>query len=388
MGRSLFVITDPRVLETYSHEKPSRRRRSSPEKLRYLVRLRQGLQSLPPRELSMLYLVKAKRNIQELVSPLFSVRQSNVSYRLNRAQERIRLHHEFLEICSETQLRRQLIEAGLTEPIIRMVTGTVRTTSQSATAQALSTSQGTIRHHFDVVLKKLESIAPDSPALALLRKMRANPNGLRALNPQSRFQWKVQQGTDKPAGPDQRREGQLGKRRYKGVSSTRHGWETRIKSDGRYYRFRYFETIEEAALAYDLAFKIFYPERSGPNKITPEMVTEPRAAAVKSVVLTTIAEHPVAKEYTGITYQHGRYVTYINLNGRRAGLGTYQTLGEAAVAYNIGHQLIFGGGIGPNPVQKDELSSQRLAEITAFVQRQLRKRFPNYFTSDTPSPPH
>lgn len=384
MGRGLFLITDPRILETYSYEKRSRRR-LTPEKLRYLVRLRQGLQSLPPRELSMLYLVKAKRNLQEQVSPLFSVRQSNISYRLNRAQERVRLHHEFSEICSETQLRRQLIDAGVTEPIITMVAGTVRTTSQSATAKALSTSQGTIRHHFDVVLKKLESAAPDSPALALLRKMRANPNGLRALNPQGRFQWKVQPGTDKSADPRQPRDGLLGKCRYKGVSSTKHGWETRIKSDGRYYRFRYFGTIEEAALAYNIAFTVFHPRRSGPNKINPETVPPPRQAAVQTIVLTTITEHPIAKEYTGVTQRHGKYVTHMNVGGRRASLGTYERLVEAAVAYNIGYQMVFGPGGGPNPVREDEVTPNALTEITAFVRGQVTKRFPGYFADDSPS---
>jgi hypothetical protein len=333
----------------------------------------------------MLYLVKAKRNIQELVSPLFSVRQSNVSYRLNRAQERIRLHHEFLEICSETQLRRQLIEAGITEPIIRMVTGTVRTTSQSATAQALSTSQGTIRHHFDVVLKKLESTAPNSPALALLRTMRANPNGLRALNPQGRFQWKVQPGTDKTADPHQPRGGLLGKCPYKGVSSTKHGWETRIKSDGRYYRFRYFGTIEEAALAYNIAFTIFHPERRGPNKIGPDTVPPLRQDAVRAIVLTTIHEHPIAKEYTGVTQRQGKYTTYMNVGGRRASLGTYERLAEAAVAYNIGHQIVFGPGTGPNPVREDEVTPEVLAEITAFVRKQVAKRFPGYVADNMTS---
>ena len=103
----------------------------------------------------MLYAVRVLRVEQDELTSLYSVRQSNISYRLDRAEYRIQLHAEISSICSETQLRRVLYDVGISESAVRAVLGVVKTSSQSATANALNVTQGSVRHIFSTAITKL-----------------------------------------------------------------------------------------------------------------------------------------------------------------------------------------------------------------------------------------
>lgn len=167
--------------------------------IRSLDFLKRALQRLPPRELQMLYAVKVLRVEQDELTSLYSVRQSNISYRLDRAEYRIQLHAEIANICSETRLRRALYDVGMNESAVRAVLGVIKTSSQSATAQALCVTQGSVRHIFSTAISKLSDsenswVDHREEALKLLRLVEMNYNQLRSIRSQRRWAWKVRGG--------------------------------------------------------------------------------------------------------------------------------------------------------------------------------------------------
>jgi hypothetical protein len=192
MTRQLFLRTDPHELDRYEVRKIPRQHKFSQEKICNLDLLKRGLQALPPRELQMLYTDHVLRVGQEEASTLFSVRQSNMSYRLQRATLRIRLFSHLNTIISETELRKLLMKLGFPENHLRIILGVVKTTSQSATADAFSISQGSVRHIFSTALKRVASEYPDTAAYRLLQEVEKNYNQLRAIQTQRRWSWKVQ----------------------------------------------------------------------------------------------------------------------------------------------------------------------------------------------------
>ncbi len=136
MPRQFFQHLDHHTLERYTKKEIPRRRRATITKIRKLCNLRRALQALPPRELQMLYMVKVLRVEQEEARRIYAVRQSNISYRLDRSRSRILLHDKMISLVSETQLRRKLLDLGLPENTVRAVTGVMRTTSQTACSRS------------------------------------------------------------------------------------------------------------------------------------------------------------------------------------------------------------------------------------------------------------
>jgi hypothetical protein len=139
-------------------------------------------------------MVKVLRVEQEEARRIYAVRQSNISYRLDRAKSRIKLHHQMVSLVSETQLRRKLFDLGFPENTVRAVTGVVRTTSQTAAAEALEISQGSVRHMFSQAIKKLEDSDPNCNELRLLKLVERNYNQLRAISSQLRWEYKKKAG--------------------------------------------------------------------------------------------------------------------------------------------------------------------------------------------------
>jgi len=157
-----------------------------------------ALQKLPPRELQMLFLAKVLGAIQEEICTLFFVRQSNISYRLERATGRIKLFVCFSKLLSETQLRKVLLDLQLSDYAVQIVLGIVKTTSQTATAEALGAGQGNVRNVFTLALNKLKGALATNPgqeqlalALEMLLTVEKNFNQLRAIRTQKRWEWKV-----------------------------------------------------------------------------------------------------------------------------------------------------------------------------------------------------
>jgi len=195
MGRKLFMRVDPYALDRYTKKKVPRRRKKTLEAIWFLDILKRALQSLPPRELTIVYAVKVLRVEQDEVKDLFNVRQSNISYRLERAFYRIQLHKQIADTCSEAALRIVLYDVGMSEAAVRAVLGVVKTSSQSATAEVLKVTQGSIRHLFATALEKVAAAPKTIPnrdkAYQLLNLIQMNYNQLRSIASQSRWVWKI-----------------------------------------------------------------------------------------------------------------------------------------------------------------------------------------------------
>jgi DNA-directed RNA polymerase specialized sigma24 family protein len=196
MPRKLFLVIDPQDLDRYTKKKIPKTRKRPLEVVRKIDLLRRSLQLLPPRELYMLFAVKVLRVEQDEITELFHVRQSNISYRLERANYRIKLHSQISETCSETTLRKVLYAVGMNEFAVRAVLGVVKTSSQSATAEALGVTQGSVRHLFATAISRLrDESSKDVPnrdaALSLLLLIELNYNQLRSIKIQERWVWKV-----------------------------------------------------------------------------------------------------------------------------------------------------------------------------------------------------
>jgi len=192
--KQLYVRYDPADLERFTKKNIPRRRNIPPEKAHHLELFKRGLQALPPRELNMLFTHDVNRVEQDEVATLHNVRQSNISYRLDRCRNRVQLFVHLNTITSETSLRARLFDLGLNEQAVRAVIGVVKTTSQTATAEALNISQGSVRHTYATAQGLLEKEEPDSPELFLLLEVSRNFNKLRAIKTQSRWDWKVDGG--------------------------------------------------------------------------------------------------------------------------------------------------------------------------------------------------
>jgi DNA-binding transcriptional LysR family regulator len=78
----------------------------------------------------------------------------------------------------------------------------VRTTSQTAAAEALKISQGSVRHMFSQAIKRLEETEPTAPELELLKLVERSYNQLRAISSQQRWIWKKSAGGGDVPNPD------------------------------------------------------------------------------------------------------------------------------------------------------------------------------------------
>jgi hypothetical protein len=190
MLKRLFQQVDPYLLDQYEDKSIVRRRRMPAQTAALLPKMRRALQSLPPRELQILYLTKAHGLVQDEARRMYSVHQSNISYRFNRALIRIQLHYKISETVSETQLRRKLFELGFNDNAATVVCSMVKTSSPIATAKVLGLSPGSVRYTFSSALSRLEKRYPESLELKLLRIIERNLNQLRCITGQKRWQWK------------------------------------------------------------------------------------------------------------------------------------------------------------------------------------------------------
>jgi hypothetical protein len=207
MGNRLFTATDPSVLELFfvptdprhlerfkrlgfRRGRPSRRVRA------LLGRFRRALQVLPPRELDMLFSTEVREGVQEQVSGRFHVLQSNVSYRVDRAKERVVLHMRIHALLGETHLRDLLSRAGVSRLQVQVVTGFYRTENQSVTARHLGLTQGVARSLFLAaearVLQSPVIVGDERKrVLRLFRLLKNNFNRLRIPESQDRWRDKI-----------------------------------------------------------------------------------------------------------------------------------------------------------------------------------------------------
>jgi hypothetical protein len=211
-SRSLFLLLDPVALDRFTKRKRPHRRKLPLAVVRGLDLLRRAFQALPPRELTMLYQVKVLKMHQDEINEMHYVRQSNCSYRLQRAEYRIRLHHAIADLCSETTLYRVLCRLNVPPVHTRIILGYVKTSAQSGTAQALGISQSRVRDVIRSTTSLLEEHIKANPddadalsASRLLLLIAVNANQLRSPEPKPQYRWKVgnslrtSRSRDKPA---------------------------------------------------------------------------------------------------------------------------------------------------------------------------------------------
>ena len=191
----LFRLVDPTTLDTYSRRDLARSSKTSRTQAEIIMIMRRGLQQLSPRELMILFLTQGLGIEQDSLVDLFRVRQSNISYRARRAQNRLQLFKVFFNLISETEIRRRLLQKGLSGQEIQAFLGVVRTTSQVAVMEALDLSQSVVRNIFQrvSVLAERGELTPDM--VELVRLVESSYNALRIL---SGVKWQAQRTAGMP----------------------------------------------------------------------------------------------------------------------------------------------------------------------------------------------
>lgn len=252
------------------------------------------------------------------VAHLYFVRQSSVSYRLERARDRIRLFHELHAIASETTLRRALINAQVSPEDTTIFLATLKTVSQKLTGQGLGIPHSQARGIVDRARKQVLNHQPTDPAdrdarerlLRTFDLVSRSWNLLNEIEPQGRFAWKTGKGPKKaPASPPRspavfgtRRRGPF---RYAGVQrvTARDGYAAKLIHEGRFVRLGNYSGIHHAALACNIAVRLVRgPRAPEQNAIAPEHCPDDQAAAdieravrkalIKNGLLAKPEDHP------------------------------------------------------------------------------------------------
>jgi len=199
MNQSLFRATDPsQISEVFSDDgrgldletiKRSRDQRDT---------FKVALDKVPRRELDMLCAHHVQRKGQEEIARMYEVTQGDVSYRIKRARERIKLWMDISKIMTEWELREILYKLGYKTHTIEVVLGVYKTTSQSVCAESLGMTQGNVRHEFLSVKNEVKAIVAKGSSSdlervnVLLVLLGGSWNRLRSLGVQKRFERKFQ----------------------------------------------------------------------------------------------------------------------------------------------------------------------------------------------------
>ncbi len=150
-----------------------------------MEKVRDALASIPSREADFIDLYIFKKRKQTDIAAIFGVSQPTVSYRLKRAEARIRYLIE-LPVIADGELDRML-EQVLDDPLdIRIMVLMHETTCQSEVAKQLGVSQGLVRHRFIRAIGKLEKVEGYEKYVQLFQFVYQNLNILREVQ---RPQW-------------------------------------------------------------------------------------------------------------------------------------------------------------------------------------------------------
>ncbi len=114
---------------------------------------------------------------------------------------------------------------------------------------------------------------------------------------------------------------------YRGVSNRKEGWQAQIWMNGKMTSLGYFNTLKQAAIAYDHAV---HKHRLPTSKLNfPTMKhnlnKEPKGRKRYKVSATG---------FRGVTEKGERFVARLYFDGKRHNLGTFDTDNEAARAYD------------------------------------------------------
>jgi hypothetical protein len=199
---AIYIPTDPRDLERFTRQAAERHGKRNREVRRAIRQMQQALQVLPARELDMLFSTKVNGGGQDEIKTRFHVQQSNISYHVSKARERVLFYTKLRKLCSETTLRRLLLLAGVPFAKVRIVLGIIKTTSQTATARHYGVRQGTARYDFLGAIETLKKAelpivdrADQARAIEMLDMVEQNYSALYAPRPQERWKYKVREST-------------------------------------------------------------------------------------------------------------------------------------------------------------------------------------------------
>ena len=284
MANQFFMPIDPVLLDRYSTRNIRRdqHRRRPLELIRRLDLFVRSLQALPPRELQMVFQVKALNKEQDNLAHLYFVCQSNISYRIARAVDRIRLFHQLREIASESALRRALIAAGVGPQDTTHTLMMLKTCTQKFIPKHFPKAPGA-RQTFERVKRIVNDHQPTDPSRRTehegLRKtmdlVQQSWNRLTELEPQPRFAWK--RNRSKPNVPEPPRKARrtpgTGRRRsgfkYVGVSreTTSGKYRAHFYHGGRRFYVGTYPDQHQAALAINIAGELVLG--SGKTPVNP-----------------------------------------------------------------------------------------------------------------------
>lgn len=310
MGRSFFLTTDPSKLERYTDRRPPRRRRKPLALVRELDGFKRSLQCLPPRELQVLYQSEVLKVSQDDIADLLLVRQTNCSYRLQRAEDRLKLHHQIRAIGSETRCRAALLAAEVVQDRTLIVLAILKTFSQTVAARTLNVKPSHVRHAFEAARRSVEAHTPATPEetrdrqtlLQMMDLAQSNWGRLMEIEPQGRFAWK--RGRTPPSTPTKSRgprvvdpaTDDLQPRVVRRSGTHRYTWVQKRHSQTRPFTAKIgrdlflgsFENEHLAALATNLAVRLLKGPQAPPiSTIPPEHAPSPDEA---HQILATVRE--------------------------------------------------------------------------------------------------
>jgi DNA-directed RNA polymerase specialized sigma24 family protein len=143
-------------------------------------RVKNIIETLPPREADFVELYYFKHLKQTDISNIFQVSQPTVCYRLQRATSRI----QFLLNLPDISVDAMKVELGkhLKDSLdISILIEMYKTTCQSEVAKILNVSQGLVRHRFIRSLKRLDKNPDASDLFKIFKAISNNLNVLREV---------------------------------------------------------------------------------------------------------------------------------------------------------------------------------------------------------------
>ena len=150
-----------------------------------MERVRDALHHIPSREADFIDLYVFKKRKQTDIAAIFGVSQPTVSYRLKRAEARIRYLIE-LPSLEPGELER-VLERVLEDPLdVKIMLLMFQTTCQSEAAKQLGVSQGLVRHRFIRAIGRLDRAGNCEKYVQLFQYVYKNLNILREVQ---RPQW-------------------------------------------------------------------------------------------------------------------------------------------------------------------------------------------------------
>ena len=150
-----------------------------------MEKVRDALGFIPTREADFIDLYVFKKRKQTDIAAIFGVSQPTVSYRLKRAEARIRYLID-LPTLEDGELER-VLERVLEDPLdIKIMLLMFETTCQSEAAKQLGVSQGLVRHRFLRAIGKLAKEDGCQKYMELFQYVSDNLNILREVQ---RPQW-------------------------------------------------------------------------------------------------------------------------------------------------------------------------------------------------------